>query len=1168
MPSSGTHVTEPTTIPDPPRGPAVRSRARGGSLGSDPRWYQDAIIYQLHVRSFCDSNGDGIGDFRGLTEKLPYVQSLGVTAIWLLPFFPSPLKDDGYDIADYTSINPAYGTVADFEAFVATAHDCGLRVITELVMNHTSDQHAWFQRARRAAPGSRWRDYYVWSDSNQRYRDARIIFHDFESSNWSWDPVAQAYYWHRFYHHQPDLNFENPEVQQAMFQAIDYWLERGVDGLRLDAVPYLYELDGTDCENLPATHTFLKQLREHVDSRFTDKMLLAEANQWPEDAAAYFGDGDECHMNFHFPLMPRLYIAVEQEDNFPIVDILDQTPALPDGCQWGIFLRNHDELTLEMVTDEERDYMYRAYASDPQTRLNQGIRRRLAPLLQNNRRKIELLNGLLCSLPGTPIVYYGDEIGMGDNIYLGDRDGVRTPMQWSPDRNAGFSRSSPHRLYLPVIVEPAYHYTTINVEVEHESPHSLLWWMRRLLHLRARYRAFGRGDFRLLKPDNAKVLAFLRRDQDQTLLVVANLSRFPQCVELDLAEFRGQAPIELFGSGVFPPIGELPYLLTLGGHAFYWFQLKWESESDVESSPTSLPVCHLDDDGLDADGSELFAGPRRSDLNGALRRFLRRVRWFQHPSRRLHRVELVEAWRLDGRSPADPADSHAESRPDLPSYWLLIVQLELVDHPPVWYQIPVVIADPLSAQEMIADHPAAGILNIEWVRSGGTATLCEASWRADFWALLYRRLRAGDSLPGYRGEWVPVGTERGESPNEVDGPAVDLTSGDDDRAAAVIDGRWQLTLFRRPIDGPSPALELDQNGSPLADLNCLLELGGVAEYRRESAAPLTLAALVEYRPHEGTAWNYTLDALGRYLEQQLAAEPADLAPAPITVDQLVRQSELPTLVDERQLLGVYLVSIQRLGTRTAELHTALATPAGHGELAAQPFSELYQRSLYQAVRAVVRRSLDALERRREQLPQPWRQAAQRIIDSQALLLNGLRQDLRPKLRGQRIRCHGSYDLHHLWFTGDDFLITPLPGKPGEAVSELRIRSSPLRDLAALIGSLAKARHAALDGQTASLMLGSVPAEQAERWMQQWFVSAAATLLSGYRAAIAPAQLIPDDPQHLANLLRVHLMETWCMELLAAPTADATGLAAPLHGLTLLVEEYGPPVESDSPEKTS
>jgi len=540
---------------------------------SQTDWYKDVIIYQTHVRAFQDSNADGIGDFRGLMQRLDYLQGLGIDCLWLLPFYPSPLKDDGYDIADYYGVHPDYGTLEDFRAFLEEAHRRGIRVITELVLNHTSDQHAWFQAARRD-PASPYRDYYVWSDTDERYRQARVIFLDTEISNWTWDPVAKAYYWHRFFSHQPDLNYDNPRVQEEMLRVIAFWLDLGVDGLRCDAVPYLFEREGTSCENLPETHAYMKRVRRFVDERYAGtRMLLAEANQWPEDVIAYFGDGDEFHMAFHFPLMPRMFMAIRQEDRHPITEILRRTPEIPPSCQWALFLRNHDELTLEMVTDEERDYMYQEYARDPKMRLNLGIRRRLAPLLDNSRRRIELLNSLLFSLPGTPIVYYGDEIGMGDNIYLGDRNGVRTPMQWSADRNAGFSRADPERLYLPLIENPLYHYMAVNVEAQERTPASLLNWMKRLIAIRKRFPVFGRGRLDFLSPANRRVLAYLRIHDGETILCVANLSRFVQPCELDLRRYDGWTPVELFGTTPFPRIGQLPYFLTLGPHSFYWFRL-------------------------------------------------------------------------------------------------------------------------------------------------------------------------------------------------------------------------------------------------------------------------------------------------------------------------------------------------------------------------------------------------------------------------------------------------------------------------------------------------------------------------------------------------------------------------------------------------------------------
>ncbi len=540
----------------------------------DPLWFKDAVIYETHVKSFFDKNDDGIGDFQGLVEKLDYLQDLGVTCLWLLPFFPSPLKDDGYDIADYRGVHPDFGTVEDFRQLVAAAHARGLRIVIELVVNHSSDQHPWFQRARRAPRGSPEREYYVWSDTDQRYRDARIIFTDTEKSNWTWDPEAKQYYWHRFFSHQPDLNFENPAVLTEILEVLHFWAEMGVDGFRLDAVPYLVEQDGTSCENLPGTHEVIRKIRRYVDQHFPGRMLLAEANQWPADVRPYFGEGDECHMAFHFPLMPRIFMALRLEDVEPILDIMRRTPPIPDNCQWALFLRNHDELTLEMVTADERDYMYLAYGQDPRAKLNVGIRRRLAPLLDNGKRRMELLNGLLFSFPGTPVVYYGDEIGMGDNIYLHDRNGVRTPMQWSADRNAGFSRADPQKLYTPPVSDPVYGYQARNVEAQLRDPSSLLHWMRNTIALRKLFKAFGRGTMEFLPVANRKVLAYVRRYEEDVLLCVANVSRFAQPAELDLSQFEGAVPVEILGYTEFPRIGTLPYFLTLGPYGFYWFELR------------------------------------------------------------------------------------------------------------------------------------------------------------------------------------------------------------------------------------------------------------------------------------------------------------------------------------------------------------------------------------------------------------------------------------------------------------------------------------------------------------------------------------------------------------------------------------------------------------------
>ncbi len=667
-------------------------------LEDDPLWYKDAIIYELHVKAFYDSNDDGIGDFKGLTEKLDYLEDLGITAIWLLPFYPSPLKDDGYDIADYFNIHSDYGTLRDFKEFLKKAHRRGIRVITELVLNHTSDQHEWFQKARRAKPGSIWRNFYVWSPTRERYKEARIIFKDFETSNWTWDPVAEAYYWHRFYSHQPDLNCNSPYVQSAIFRAMDYWLGTGVDGLRLDVIPYLFEREGTNCENLPETHEFLKELRAHADSKFKNRMLLAEANQWPEDAATYFGKGNECHMAFHFPLMPRMFMAVWMEDSFPIIDILEQTPPIPDICQWALFLRNHDELTLEMVTDEERDYMYRVYARDSRMRINLGICRRLAPLFGNHRRRIELMNFLLFSLPGTPIIYYGDEIGMGDNYYLGDRKGVRTPMQWSADKNAGFSRANPQKLYLPIIIDPEYHYEAVNVENQERNQTSLLWWMKRVIAMRKRFKAFGEGSIEFLPSDNPKVLAFIRQHKDENILVVTNLSRFSQWVKLDLPRFSGYVPEEVFSGNRFPPIKDSPYVLTLGFHDYYWFLLKREEEVIRIGKRETIPELSIS-----RSWKMIFQGKMREKLEREiLPPYIEECRWFGGKARKKQQMRILENIAIDEKSSIT---------------CLLFLEVRYTEGLPDIYLLPLSFSSGEKAEKIIKENPQIVVLRL---RGGGT----------------------------------------------------------------------------------------------------------------------------------------------------------------------------------------------------------------------------------------------------------------------------------------------------------------------------------------------------------------------------------------------------------------------------------------------------------------
>ncbi len=847
------------------------SRAQDNRTGLDPEpfWYKSGVIYEVHVRAFYDANGDGSGDFRGLTEKLDYIKDLGVTAVWLLPFYPSPLKDDGYDISDYCGVHPMYGTLGDFKQFLREAHRRGLRVITELVLNHTSDQHPWFQRARRAKPGSRWRNFYVWSDSPKKYHDARIIFKDVEVSNWTFDPLAKAYFWHRFFSHQPDLNYDHPEVHRAIFKVVDFWLDLGVDGLRLDAVPYLYEREGTNCENLPETHAFLKQLRAHVDEKYRDRMLLAEANQWPEDAVAYFGQGrgDECHMAFHFPLMPRLFMALRMEDRLPIVDILEQTPPIPETCQWALFLRNHDELTLEMVTDEERDYMYRVYAQAHQARLNLGIRRRLAPLLGNDRKRIELLNALLFSLPGTPVLYYGDEIGLGDNIHLGDRNGVRTPMQWSSDKNAGFSRANPQSLYLPIILDPAYHYEAVNVEAQLANPHSLLWWMRRMLALRKRWRALGEGQCEFLQPDNHKILSYILRHGNETLLVVANLSRFTQPVELDLSKFKNLVPVELFGRTKFPAIGDAPYFLTLGPHNFFWFSLEpGLSPAPAKSeagTPAPLPTLTVAESWQD-----LFAGKPRAKFEALLPDVLKSRPWFSDVGKTIKLVTLKEVFEvpLETETTGQSSVNAPQRLPTETTAALTLLQIEYVDANPEWLALPLAFAAD-AAHAASAEHALARLIGADGASRG---VVQEALAHPPFARALLNWIRHRERL--HRPPGIVEATRTPalrEILNDTPAPEPVLRESGDGNAMLVFGDRLVLKFFRRLIPGVNPELEVGRFLTEKKFPHCPRWLGAL-EYRPAADTPMTLAVAKTVVPHAQSAWDFTLEALGRYYDRVFA----------------------------------------------------------------------------------------------------------------------------------------------------------------------------------------------------------------------------------------------------------------------------------------------------------
>ena len=1070
---------------------------------SDPLWFKDAVIYQLHVRAFCDGDGDGIGDFRGLISKLDYLEQLGVTALWLLPFYPSPLRDDGYDTADYMSVNPTYGTLADFREFLDEAHKRGLRVITELVLNHTSDQHAWFQRARRAKAGTPERDFYVWSDTPDLYRDARIIFKDFEHSNWAWDPVANSYYWHRFYSHQPDLNWENPEVEKVMFKTIDFWLAMGVDGLRLDAVPYLIERDGTNCENLPETHAILRRLRAHIDASFSNRMLLAEANQWPEEAAAYFGkDGDECSMAFHFPVMPRLFMALQMEDRFPIIDILEQTPAIPANSQWAMFLRNHDELTLEMVTDEERDYMYRVYASDQRARINLGIRRRLAPLLRNSRRKIELLNVLLLSLTGTPIIYYGDEIGMGDNIYLGDRNGVRTPMQWSMDRNAGFSRANAQQLYFPVIIDSEYHYEAVNVETQERNPSSLLWWTRRIVAMRQRFKAFGRGSMEFLPSDNPRVLAFVKEFDGEKILILANLSRFAQPLELDLSRWSGLRPTEVFSHNRFPTITDAPYFFTMGPHDYLWLTLDPETSPQRIGTDFVAPQVELAatwENAMETLQSAHFE-------EHALPECLQHCRWFGGKAHALRSVQVLDAVALGGDAGR-----------------LAFLQANYFDITPEIYVLPLQLAAAAHGSEAIVARLRDGVL---------FDALDDETFRSALFEIILgeKRLQAGE------GELVGIcGTALKAQAITLPLPSRAMKA-EQSNSAVIYDGRFFLKLYRKPELGENPDAELLRFLSERQNFEHVPGYCGAIEHRVPGSEPRVLALLVANVPNEGDAWSYTLDSLSRFFERVLSQQPDANGATPALIDEVVG--------------GVYPERARQLGERTGQMHLALAADNDDPAFAPEPFTGLYQRSLYQSMRAGTRRMSQLLERKLASLPEKFRGEADALLKREDEILQRQAAMLEHKIGVTRTRHHGDYHLGQVLNTGRDFLIIDFEGEPARSLSERRIKRSPLRDVAGMLRSFHYAAHTALARQQG---LRAEDFASLEAWAEIWVESVSRQFLSAYLVTTKGSSFIPDDPKTLASLLEVYLLEKAAYEVCYELNNRPDWLFIPVRGITRILD---------------
>ncbi|HEY5278219.1 MAG TPA: maltose alpha-D-glucosyltransferase [Pseudolabrys sp.] len=1087
----------------------VRPQIDVVSEADDGLWFKDAIVYQLHVKAFADSNNDGVGDFAGLTGKLDYLRDLGVDTLWLLPFYPSPGRDDGYDISNYGDINHAFGTMKDFRRFMHEAKRRGLRVITELVINHTSDQHDWFKRAKRSGKGTSARDWYVWSDSDQKYQGTRIIFTDTEKSNWTWDQDAGAYYWHRFFSHQPDLNFDNPRVVRAVLQVMKRWLDTGVDGFRLDAVPYLCEREGTNNENLPETHEVIKALRTELDAYAPNKVLLAEANQWPEDVQQYFGHGDECHMAYHFPLMPRIYMAIAQEDRFPITDIMRQTPEIPANCQWAMFLRNHDELTLEMVTDAERDYLWSTYAADPRARINLGIRRRLAPLMDNDRRKIELMNSILMSMPGTPIIYYGDEIGMGDNIFLGDRNGVRTPMQWTPDRNGGFSRCDPAQLYLPPIMDPVYGFSAVNVEAQSRSMSSLLNWMKRLISVRKSSKVFGRGTLTFIRPANRAVLAYVRQFGDEAILCVANISRAAQAVELDMSQWKGRVPQEMLGRTRFPRIGELPYLVTLPPYGFFWFQLLADEKTEPEKIfPREVATLVL---GQGWENS-LSSWTRRTFENDVLPAYLPDRRWFADKGVR-HLAPKVTA-----AVPIERGDDH-----------FAVVVTDVSGPSGISrYFMPLTIR---WARYTSIDGPSTVLAAVR--RGPREGALLDATPEREFISTLLAKIHGGADIDrdGKRLEFRPTETFAAEPAPEI--TAVNANEREQSNTTVIVDNKYVVKILRRITDGIHPEIEV---GRFLADVahfqNAPTLLGSLEliEGERKSA----LAVVHSFIENQGDAWTVTAAALDRLIEEQRLV-PAEAA---------FETSESAALLAQR---------IRQIGRRTAEMHLAFACDASDPAFAPEPVTADDFERWAHSIQARAQTAFDAIERRLRDLPDTAAALAGRVLGARTAIIAHIDEGRRAEHGGLKIRHHGDFHLGQVLMAKEDAYILDFEGEPRRTLEERRQKAPPARDVAGFLRSIDYAVSAALDRAP------NLKPEEREPLVEQarsWSGLLGAAYWETYREAIGGSALWPEDDDARGRLLDIFLLEKALYEIEYELTNRPAWAAIPLDATLRILTERG------------
>ena len=1118
---------------------------------TDPLWYKDAIIYEIHVRAFADSNNDGIGDFPGLMSHLDYLQDLGVTCLWLLPFFPSPLRDDGYDIANYVDVNPSYGTLDDFKQFLDAAHARNMQVMIELVINHTSDQHPWFKAARNSPPGSPERAMYVWSDTDKLYEGVRIIFTDTEKSNWTWDEVAKQYYWHRFFSHQPDLNFDNPRVMEEVLNAMRFWMDMGVDGLRLDAIPYLLERDGTSCENVPETHDKIKEIRAAIDAEYENRLILAEANMWPADVRPYFGDGDECQMAFHFPLMPRIYMALRQEDRLPITDIMAQTPDIPESCQWGLFLRNHDELTLEMVTDDERDYMYLAYSADPRMRINVGIRRRLAPLVDNNRRRIELLNSLLLSFPGTPIMYYGDEIGMGDNIYLGDRNGVRTPMQWNSDRNAGFSKCDPARLYFPVVMDPIYGYQVVNVEAQLSDQSSLLHWTRNMIALRKLFQVFGRGTLTFLHPENRKILAYLRNlkredGTNETVLCVANLSRFAQPVSLDLSAYASSIPVEMLGYVPFPQVGSTPYALTVAPYSFLWFELQpAPPETDlpvidragIRDESTELAL-HLES----CDWEALTSGPGLTLLESRLPAWLARQRWFGAKSRTIQTIRVIN-W----------ASTEPDSDPASCAPALFFVEIAYVEGASDFYQIPLAFSSGQDLEAINTAVPQSILATL--IMPNGPTILHDATVREDFRQALLTVIEQIQTLP----LTMPSIVDPGSSSNsgtllgsqsaifaQTRGTGLmpaRISPSEQSNTNIFYGAKIILKLFRRLQPGENPDVEIGRFLTEVANFPRTAPFLGEITAISPTGERTTTAMLQGLVANQGDGWQWTLDELSLFYEAAATCPPPSDEGAPPT---FLSEAHIPKQARERA--GLYLEAAALLGRRTAEMHLALATPTEDPSFQAESFTEADLRADAHRIDTQINKTLDALKSAISSLKDEASDEAATLLSRRIELFRRAHSIMDATPSGQRIRIHGDFHLGQILRAKNDFVFLDFEGEPARSLDERRHKQSPLKDVAGMLRSFSYAAYSALD-----LYVQRRPDSQRtlEPWTRMWQNAVCTSFLNAYRQTIGTNPLLLPEPQQADSLLSAYLLEKALYELLYELNNRPTWVRIPLSGILSL-----------------